>query len=76
MSDHYTSTFHVLRFQVYMPGFLHFYCFIFKIDFCVSVWVCAYECRYLLRSEAMRVTGCCELPGRCWELNPGPLQEQ
>ena len=27
-------------------------------------------------SPGTRVTNSCELPCGCWELNPGPLQEQ
>ena len=29
-----------------------------------------------VRFPGMGVTDSCELPCRCWELNPGPLEEQ
>ena len=29
-----------------------------------------------VRSSGTEVKDACELPCRCWELNPGPLEEQ
>ena len=36
---------------------------------CMSLWEC-------VRSSGMEVTENCELACGCWELNPGPLEEQ
>ena len=39
---------------------------------CVSVFACLYVC---VMVSDLGVTDSCELPCRCWELNPGPLEE-
>ena len=56
---------------MYVLGFLKNYLiFIFHV-FCLYVCLCEG-----VRSSGARVTDRCELSCGCWELNPGPLEEQ
>jgi hypothetical protein len=43
------------------------------MDICVLTYVCLYEG---VISPETGVADGCELPCGCWELNPGPLEEQ
>jgi hypothetical protein len=46
----------------------------------LSAYMSAHQCQWKpyesFRSPGTGVTGGCELPCECWEMNPGPLEEQ
>ena len=77
-------------YQVMSPTLYYLYLF-FKSILCVWVFVYVYGCcmsvlhicawslwrpEDSLRSSGTEVTGNCEMPCGCWDLNPGPLEEQ
>lgn len=45
--------------------------FLSALEFCLHICLCQG-----VRSPGTGVTDSCELPWGCWELNPGPLEEQ